>query len=217
MITKAEFQKNAYMVTFPVVPAKCHTVDRHTKQDFDQTFGTKSSPSQFPGILKLEIVPGTDTVWLPYTQNGIDSVRLPKTNGPNFFVTANLSGCAVYIGINNLNRVVVFHANSQTGSSEKEMAKQKPSHQSEKALRELDSSARVALAAHHDNCKIVGGIAKSRYLAKVDKLAATSEKFLGGTTVAAWRTAGDWEFWYQVWGSVNGGAVGLLDVGQFYP
>ncbi len=34
--------------------------------------------------------------------------------------------------------------------------------------------------------------------------------FLGGTTVAGWRNGGDWEFWYQNWGSVNGSGVKLL-------
>lgn len=217
MINKAEFQNNAYMVTFPVNAPTCRSANHHSKQDFDQAFGTNIGKSQFPGILKMEIVPGTDTVWLPYTQDGIDSVRLPSTAGPSFFVTANLSGCAVYIGINDLNRYVVFHANSQSGSSQAEMAHQKPSYQSDKAVKELDNFCKVAQTAHHNNCKIVGVLSKARYLACVNKLAKTGDDFLGGTTVAGWRTGGNWEFWYQVWGSVNKGAVGLIHVEQFYP
>lgn len=217
MISKAQFQNNAYIVSFPQVPATCNTVNRHSKQDFGQAFGTNVGPSQYPGVQKMDIVPGADTVWLPYTQDGIDSVRLPTTAGPSFFVTANLSGCAIYIGLNDNNRLVVFHANSQTGSGQAQMAHQKPSFQSMQAVRELDTFCRVAQPAHHDNCRIVGGLSKSRYLTCVDKLARTGDDFLGGTTVAGWRTAGNWEFWFQVWGSVNKGAVQLIHVEQFYP
>jgi hypothetical protein len=47
-------------------------------------------------------------------------------------------------------------------------------------------------------------------------LASNGSEFLGGTTIAGWRTGTNWEFWFQNWGTVKGAATRLLRAKKFY-
>jgi hypothetical protein len=58
---------------------------------------------------------------------------------------------------------------------------------------------------------------KSEYLGALGNTVREGKDFLGGTTIAGWRTGANWEFWFQNWGSIQGSPPGLLYVKQFYP
>jgi hypothetical protein len=131
-------------------------------------------------------------------------------------VTDNLSGCAIYIGKRTDGELVVFHSNSQTDSNAAIMSIRLPSYQSPTALQELDGHVQGAKPHHANNVQIVAVLTKLSYLSNVDASAATGADFLAGTTVAGWRKGGNWEFWYQNWGSVNGSGAKLLKAKKFY-
>ncbi|MDE2333454.1 MAG: hypothetical protein KGK10_02830 [Rhodospirillales bacterium] len=218
MITLQDFQRTGFIVGSAVgnPPEQTYgTTDPHHRVHKTYYFGSVVKPAQFPGLQKLEIIGGNDTVYLPYYQSQVASIRL-EANCPGFFVTDNLSGCGFYIGQRTDGELVVFHANSQKGSAKAVMAGRPPSFQTEAAAAELDQLVQDAIKHHSGSVRIVGGVSKSSYLSGIDRLAATGDDFLGGTTVAGWRNGGSWEFWYQNWGSVKGGAVGLLSVKKFY-
>ena len=81
------------------------------------------------------------------------------------------------------------------------------------AMRHLDTLLRGA-KGEANVATIVGGCAKSDYLRGTSRAVGTGT-FLGGTTIAGFRTGRRWEFWYQSWGQVNGGAIGITEVRQF--
>src|SRR5262245_37433213 len=124
MITLTEFKSKGWVVPMPntneVVRGK------HHKQSYGQAFDSTQRSLQYaPCVYNMTLVPGTDTVFLPYYQDQCASVRLPS-HGPRFFVTSNLSGCAVYIGKNNNDRLVVIHSNSQSDSGQAVMDSNRP-------------------------------------------------------------------------------------------
>jgi len=222
MVSVAEFQNNAYEVSVEqgtsvpveVVNGKHHRLRKNNYFSHQQTAG------RFQGIKGIKIIDGNDTVYLPYYQSQIASVQMP-TAGPDFFVTDNLSGCAMYIGTRPGGDLVVFHANSQLGSSKTQMSGKLPSHQSTGAVQELDQLARDGRANHNNpglgGVTIVRVLSKAEYLGNVDQLTTNGDNFLGGTTVAGFRNGTNWEFWYQNWGSVSGAGARLLRARRFYP
>ena len=195
-------------------------VATHHKQILGQRFASSQGAqyqSYTPNIYNLDLNAGTDTVFLPYYPDQVASVRLPSS-GARFFVTSNLSGCAIYIGINNNNQVVVIHSNSQTGSSKAIMDANRPSYQSGTAAGELDLYAQTAKNNHGGAVRIVSVLSKAQYLRDIDGMAANGGYFLGGTTVAGWRAGGtnNWQFHFQVWGAVRGGTTRVLACREFY-
>lgn len=216
MLTLAQFQSQAFTVNrnhATVTEIVYH--DTHSRERAANYFGHTISNSQYPGVKSIDITAGTDTVYLPYYQDRVASVKIPTT-GPSRFFTDNMSGCAFYLGQKTDGTLVAFHANSQAGSSEAELAGKAPSFQSEKAARKLDQLVRTASSDYSGGVKILCVLSKSRYLSKIDSRAATASKFIGGTTIAGFRTGTNWEFWFQNFGSVSGGAVGLIHVEKFY-
>lgn len=216
MLTEAQFQSVALMVTRePGLAVKEDVTGNHHKSHAGNTFGHDVGRSQFEGVSAIKIKAGTDAVYLPYYQDKIASVVLPDT-GPSVFVTDNMSGCCLYIDQQANGQLVVFHANSQLGSSEAVMAGKPPSYQTESAAKALDA---LVQAARNDyaNLKSVGILSKSRYLSNVDRMAATAADFVGGTTIVAFRQGANWEFWYQNFGSIKGAKTTLLHVEKFLP
>lgn len=216
-ITINDFQNYAYQVqnTQNLVEQTYGTNDQHHRVRKNHHYGTNVVGGNIVGTRLIKIVAGTDTVFLPYYQDKIASVRLP-TAGPDFFITDNMSGCALFIGAGPHGDLVVFHANSQTGSDQKTMDENVPSFQSRKALKEIDDQMKFAVP-HHSTLRLVCSLTKPTYLANVDQLTGTGKDFLGGTTIAGWRTGTTWEFWYQNWGQVGGsGGVRLLKARKFY-
>ncbi|MEZ5666271.1 MAG: hypothetical protein R3F55_02330 [Alphaproteobacteria bacterium] len=215
MIPLANFQTNAYYIGD--YDGLGQTVrGNHHKINFNEFVSSTVGAHAYPNVRKVDISPGADTVYLPYAQDQIYSVRLPQTNGPTFFCTANMSGCAFFIGVNDHGRNVVFHANSQRDSSERQMASKRPSFQADTTRVELDQLRNAAMLNHGDNVRIVGELRKSVYWRRVDDIVRTSSGFLGGTTVVGYRNGAKWDFWFQVWGSVNGGPITLIQVAQFF-
>lgn len=174
-----------------------------------------TNTNAYPGVKKLAITGGHDTVYLKYFDNEITSVELPQA-GPDVFLTDNLSGCAIVVAHKPNGNIVVFHANTQEGSDEKTMSKKKPSYQTDKAKRIIKKLRRDAGDGYF-NLTVLYTLLKSEYLSAVDALAARGSDFLGGTTVAGFRGAGGWEFWYQNFGSISGAANAILHSEQFYP
>jgi hypothetical protein len=216
MLTLAQFQNAAYMVNRNHVVVAEQVIGKHHRvRSQSRNFSHSIGNSIYPNVKQINISPGAGTVYLPYYQDQVASVKLP-TAGPSVFVTDNLSGCCIYIGRKITGELVVFHANSQTGSKQAVMHGQKPSYQTAAAASELDQL--VSTAKHnHVNVTIVGVLSKSRYYAKLDSLAATGDQFIGGTTVVGFRTGTNWEFWFQNFGNVNNGPTGLLHHEKFFP
>jgi hypothetical protein len=215
MISLIDFQTYGWVVPMPATLES--VVNTHHKQLGFQTFGSGQGTLAYPNVYNMTLNAGTDTVFLPYYQDQAASVRLPA-KGPRFFVTSNLSGCAIYICVNNNNRLVVIHSNSQTGSTKIVGNANRPSYQTQQAAVELDMYATLARNNHHNAPRTVAVLTKATYLSAVDRLASNGGEFLGGTTVAGWRVphTNNWSFWYQVWGSVKGGGVQLITRKEFY-
>jgi len=219
MVSLESFKNNAYLVgalpsTTP--PEQTYGVnDPHTRFRKENYYGHVVGNSNFPGIRKINIGPGSDTVYLPFYQNRVTSVHLPSS-GPFFFVTDNMSGCAFGIAEYDDDSLVVFHANTTDGSSQAEMQGRKTNHQSAAVSGKLGGLIGGA-RKHHGGSRIVRTLLKSEYLSEVSSVAGNTENFTGGTTIAGWRNGSDWEFWYQNFGSVSGSASGLLFARKFYP
>jgi hypothetical protein len=217
MLTQNDFQTHGYIVSGngQQPPEVTYGNTPHHRLRKTNYYGHTAGNSNFPGLMQINITAGTDTIYLPYYQSQVSSVRLP-TNGPSFFVTDNMSGCAFYIAKGNANDLVVFHANSQLGSDQATMVANPPSFQSRHAANELDTLVKNALPNHSGGLRVVYVLSKAVYLANIVALASNGSEFLGGTTIAGWRTGTNWEFWFQNWGTVRGGATRLLRAKKFY-
>jgi hypothetical protein len=165
-----------------------------------------------PATKKLTITAGADTVYLPFWQNNISSVALP-TAGPTVFITDNMSGCCLYLGAKADGSLVAFHANSELKSSKADLEGQAANFQHKDTLQALDTLSKVA-KAEANVVRIVGGCGKGMYNAGIAK---TGGAWLGGTTIVGFRTGTGWEFYFQTWGSLGGGAVQVHQVKKFYP
>lgn len=187
--------------------------DEH-KVYFPLTCGhTVTNTQMYPGVYKLEVEAGNDTIYLPFTNEKITSVELP-TAGPSVFLTDNLSGCAVIVGRIPGGSLVVFHANTTAGSDERTMANRKPTYQSSKALAILNNLRRVAVN-RYARLTILGTLYKKDYLSAVNGLAKKGSEYNGGTLVAGFRTGTTWKFYYQTFGSVKGSATNILGRGKW--
>jgi len=217
MISVLDFQTKGYAVPMPTTLET--VVPQHHKQLLNQTFGSAEGAVCYaPCVHNLVLDPaGIDTVFLPFYQDQAASVRLPN-NGPDLFVTSNLSGCAIYICRDNQQRLVVIHSNSTSGSTKIIGDANRPSYQTAPAARELDQHATLARNNHGSVPQTVAILTKATYLSAVDQRAANGGQFIGGTTVAGWRQPGtyNWTFYYQVWGQIQGGTTQLITCREFY-
>jgi hypothetical protein len=170
-------------------------------------------PSEFPGVKKAEIVVGVNSIYLPYYPREIASIRLP-TNGPTFFFTDNMSGCAFFIDRFQNGDLVVYHANSLEGSDKVTMEAHVPSYQSRKAVGELGSLYFAARSSYPgavpdkalyktEYLKIVDVAMRIRHATKeIDD--TTGKHYLGATTIIGFRNGAKWDFWFQNWMQVRG-------------
>jgi hypothetical protein len=168
----------------------------------------------YTNVKRLEVKAGAGTVWLPYYDSSITCVKLPMDGSCTIALTANLSGCAIYMGRTTAGDLYFCHANSQKGSSKAEMTGKEPSFQAPQAVRELDDLAQ--LAARNLNLKLVGSLTKMTYNNCAAKQTKNSDDFMGGTTVAGFWANNKWEFWYQTYGSVRKGPNAVVGVEKFY-
>jgi hypothetical protein len=217
MVSLTSFKQTPYQVGSLVTPPEqgYGGTDPHHRLRKKNYYGHVALPSNFPGISKITIGPGSDTVYLPFFTDQVASVHLP-TDGPFFFVTDNMSGCAFSIAQYADGSLVVFHANSQLGSDKATMESARPNHQVTGATNRLQTLITDA-KRHHGGARIVRTLMKSEYLGALGNTVREGKDFLGGTTIAGWRTGANWEFWFQNWGSIQGSPPGLLYVKQFYP
>ena len=218
MVSLAEFRSEGYLVGSTVAPPEqtYGVGDPHHRSRKNNYYTHLVTNSQYPGLKKITVsTGGTDTVYLPYYQRQISSVHLP-TAGPTFFVTDNMSGCAFFVARYTDGSLVVFHGNSQSGSDEATMGPAAVNHQTVAATNELTTLFNNA-RPHHPGAVLVRTLMKTEYLGAVATTHATGSQFLGGTTIAGWRSGTAWEFWYQNWGSVRGSATGPLFAKKFYP
>lgn len=170
-----------------------------------------------------------NSLYLPYKNDTITSLRLPipPPAGVDFFLTANMSGCKLFIDkIVGSNDLIVYHANTLKFPT--------PAHgspvndQSPFANRELDSLHSNAQAdyrvAPHNLAPIqVKSLAKPEYyqvgaleeqrkadqgrtLDLIDKNQnpiSVPPEFGGGCSIVAYYSGGAWTFYYQTWGSLT--------------
>ncbi|MDI1433017.1 MULTISPECIES: hypothetical protein [Polyangium] len=164
-----------------------------------------------------------DTIFLPYLQDGICSVRLPDAgnataNGVNSFLTADMSGCKVFIDrVTGSNDLIVYHANNVSNSPPGNAGALNPVLQlpaCTMTLAQLHATAAghyPALAAPHTAVPVVATeISKPIYnigaAAEVQRKTTqgrTNVEFLGGTVVFGVVAGASWEFYYQTWGSTS--------------
>ena len=162
---------------------------------------------------KLKITAGADTVYLPFWNDQVSSVALPRA-GASVFVTDNMSGCCFYIGQKTDGALVAFHANSTKKSSQSDMQGKAANYQHADAVKHLDTLVRGA-KAEANVASILAGCSKGEYNQGAARAAGTGA-FLGGTTIAGFRTGTKWSFWFQTWGSINGGAVSMIECKEFW-
>lgn len=171
---------------------------------------------------------GGNTIYLPYNDNHITSVRLPvpPPGGVNFFLTANMSGCRFFVDtINGSNDLMVYHANTHQHAA--------PAHNV--AANFQDPNATIVLnTLHHlaqgDYAPLVlhnvADLAKPAYYqqaalleqqkanrgrrlvfntgtAVAPNIQQFTPEFNGGCSVMGFFTAGAWHFYYQTWGDVE--------------
>lgn len=99
-----------HLVFTPTPPALPNTADR-----IDATWAPHPNNAMVQELTATQNA-GGDTYYLPYDNNKISSMRLPSPPPApvDFFLTANLSGCKVYIDtINGSNDLMVYHANAR--------------------------------------------------------------------------------------------------------
>jgi hypothetical protein len=179
------------------------------------------------------VAPAGNTIYLPYNDDRITSVRLPNPppGGVNFFLTANMSGCKFFVdAIGGSNDLMVYHANTHQHGS--------PAHgspvnsQTPAALAILDAmhanaQADYAAAPHNLVLNNVASLAKQAYYlqgANAERrkerqgrgLSVLQSAGVGQPTVNVWVAPefaggcsvmgfynGGWHFYYQTWGDVD--------------
>jgi hypothetical protein len=172
---------------------------------------------------KPTLNPTGSTIYLPYNDDRITSVRLPNPPPPgvDFFLTANMSGCRLYIDtIAGSNDLIVYHANTHQHGA--------PAHNSPVNYQSVGASA--VLAGLHQRAQadyaaapynlVLNNVAElpkvTYYLegAAMEARKAAQGRFLtyhgtvaqpefaGGVSVMGFYNAG-WRFYYQTWGGVD--------------
>ncbi|HRI62613.1 MAG TPA: hypothetical protein PK156_00200 [Polyangium sp.] len=153
-----------------------------------------------------------DTVYLPYQPEQIHSIELPAApaNGVRNFLTANLTGCWIFIELKANRNIVVYHANRSAGvSPTDEQSATDPMFQTEAArlgLLDLYRQTAPNAASHWEVLRKRDYM--RRVAEKLDHKAALGRtgvtyarpEQMCQTTVAGFFRGGRWEFWYQTYG-----------------
>lgn len=163
-----------------------------------------------------------DSVYLPYGQGEVHSVRLPGPGpaaaGVTCFITAGMSGCRLYVDrVVGTNDIIVYHANSigVGGGVANPMGMDVEGPGLPQALDNLHALARVywttpAPGGPGLNLATIGTLGRNAYNAsavremqrKVDE-GRTQVDFWGGTTVVGELTPAGWQMNWQTYGDVT--------------
>lgn len=153
--------------------------------------------------------PAGDTVFLPYGQGEIHSIRLPSTGaGPVCFITAGMSGCKAFIDtIAGSTDLIVYHANC-IGVGNGLMNVESPALTL--ALAGQRAAARaywtvaphnLVLAAANEFGRAVYGNAAVNEENRKRAQDRANVMYIGGTTVIGELVGGYWHFCWQTYGS----------------
>jgi hypothetical protein len=186
---------------------------------------TATSPST-AGRTKVTLTlnAGGDTIFLPFNQNQVHSVYLPTAAiaaaGVTGFITANMSGCRLYIDkVVGTNDLVIYHANALgTGAIPGPPDPLKMDQETSARVRKLDdlyhtSQAYWAAAAPPRpalNLRSVSGLGATTYytsaVREVENQRAagrTNVDFWGGVAVIGELIAGVWHIYWQTYGDIT--------------
>ncbi|HEY4303474.1 MAG TPA: hypothetical protein VGM82_03345 [Gemmatimonadaceae bacterium] len=216
--------------TTPIVHRAQHTV--YTANNSRINFLEQANA----GNANLRTIAGTtafangDTMYLPFTNDHITSIRLPvpAPAGVQFFMTDNLSGCKIFVDtIAGSNDIIVYHANT-TANTSGPLAW--ADFQQPAAGNTLDG---YHAAARGDYPALVlnngGSVAMPRYFQTPgleerrkdgqgrgatalerqprnfggNQVTRTRPAFAGGCFVCGFPVAGGWQIYFQTWGSVQ--------------
>jgi hypothetical protein len=229
-VTIASLAANPYAIGAPQVITDVHATRGEHKMY--QTAGTRVTITWTPDPLtpnKMDFTAVLDPVgtayYLPYNDNLITSVRLPNPPpaGVNLFLTANMSGCKLFIDtIGGSPDLMVYHANTHINAAP---AHNSPANfQHPNAVNELN---RLHAQAQNDYAALAPPnnlvLANVAILEKVTYYGHGAQEelrkfnqgrrlsyagnpvnpeFAGGCSVFGFFNAG-WHFYYQMWGAVD--------------
>lgn len=170
-------------------------------------------------LVTLALNAAGDSVYLPYGQGEVHSVRLPGPGpaaaGVTCFLTAGISGCRLYIDrVIGTNDIIVYHANALGvgGGVANPMTMDVEGPGLPQALDNLHALARVywttpAPGGAGLNLQTIGTLGRNAYNAsavremqrKLDD-GRTQVNFFGGTTVVGELTPAGWQMYWQTYG-----------------
>ncbi|MFT3769369.1 MAG: hypothetical protein QM820_28360 [Minicystis sp.] len=168
--------------------------------------------------VNFALAAGGDTFFLPYGNDQIHAIRLPAAAGPvTTVLTANLSGCAIFIERKQNNDVVFYHANgvtdALTGAAVSPTALEsstQPTFQTGGAYMRLFRLYEEARAHYPGAVTEVRALFKGEYNRPVlEEMARkwghgrTDITLAAGTTVGAFWQNARWEFFYQTYGGLE--------------
>lgn len=164
---------------------------------------------------------GGDTIFLPFVANEIHSVYVPAAayaTGVRGFITANLSGCRIYIDkVVGTNDLVIYHANARaTGAGDTDPLQM--DQETRTRVRELDrlyglaqaywaaaAGARPAL-----NLQSTRTLGVTTYLTRAVEAVKQEQAagrqnvdIMAGTTVIGELTPGGWQIGWQTYGDTT--------------
>ncbi len=154
-----------------------------------------------------------NAIYLPYLQDKITSVVLPKAGPPDYFFTDNMSGCSLFIEDNGAN-LIVAHANAVQHSPNKQQSESQPLYQNPLAAPYLNG-LHAQLRTDYAGAALGGTLVafhKAAYMAGVATEVSRKQgqgrtvRLTAGTTIIGFRTGTvphGWEFWCQTWGALE--------------
>lgn len=165
---------------------------------------------------------GGTTIYLPYNDDRITSVRLPvpPPGGVNFFLTANMSGCKFFVDtINGSNDLIVYHANThqhgapahntpanfQSPAAGALLNTMHANAQGDYAPLVLNNVASLGKPAYYQQAALLEQrkTNQGRHLNLANPAAQVTPEFCGGCSVMGFYAGGAWHFYFQTWGDVD--------------
>lgn len=158
--------------------------------------------------------PNGDTIYLPYQPEQIHSLVLPAAplGGVKNFLTANLTGCWIYIEVKTNGNIVVYHANRSAGvSPTEEQSATNPVFQTPECIEGLDDllqgtgpDARSQWATLRKADYMQSVLARLNYKAAQGRtgIEYVRPQQMCEATVAGFFRDGKWEFWFQTYGRI---------------
>lgn len=169
-----------------------------------------------------------DTYFLPFEANRITSMVLPPplTANANSFLTANLSGCMIFVDSvqGDPGSIVVYHANNIANSPPPGSPPTLQTPACTVYLNNLYDTARGQLAAAPFGLELLprGQVDKPTYNAgaqdEIDRKigqSRTNVEFWGGTIVFGRVRDGNWELFWSTWGAFEYGRPAYAPKGWF--